>query len=40
MANNQIALLAQAPVFDTPLESQGKAMQIRNLMNQGEVQGM
>lgn len=40
MANNQIALLAQTPVFDTPFESQGKALQIRNLMNQGEVQNM
>lgn len=40
MANNQIALLAQMPVFDTPLESQGKALQLRQLMNQGAVQDM
>lgn len=40
MANNQIALLAQAPVFDTPFESQGKALQLRQLMNAGMVQDM
>lgn len=40
MANNQIALLAQAPVFDTPFESQGKALRLRDLMNQGQVQDM
>jgi hypothetical protein len=40
MANNQIALLAQAPVLDTPFESQGKALQLRQLMNQGAVQDM
>ncbi len=40
MANNQIALLSQVPEFDTPLQSQAKAMQIRNLMNQGQVQDM
>ncbi len=40
MANNQIALLAQTPVFDTPFESQGKALQLRQLMNQGQVQDM
>lgn len=40
MANNQIALMAQAPVFDTPMESQGKALQLRSLMNQGQVQDM
>ena len=37
MADNRIALLAQAPVFDTPFESQGKALQLRQLMNQGQV---
>lgn len=36
MADNRIALLAQAPVFDTPFESQGKALQLRQLMNQGQ----
>jgi hypothetical protein len=40
MANNTIALLAKVPEFDTPLESQAKAMQIRNLMHQGQVQDM
>lgn len=40
MANNQIALLSQAPVLDTPFESQGKALQLRQLMNQGAVQDM
>lgn len=40
MANNQIALLAQAPVFETPFESQGKALQLRQLMNSGQLQDM
>ncbi len=40
MANNQIALLAQTPEFDTPIESQGKALQLRQLMNAGMVQDM
>lgn len=40
MANNQIALLAQAPELDTPYESQGKALQLRQLMNAGMVQDM
>jgi hypothetical protein len=40
MANNQIALLAQAPVLDTPFESQGKALQLRQLMNQGQAADM
>lgn len=37
MADNQIALLARAPVFDTPFETQGKALGIQQLM--GQVQG-
>ncbi len=40
MANNQIALMAQMPEFDTPFESQGKALQLRQLMNAGMVQDM
>lgn len=40
MANNQIALLAQAPVFDTPFESQAKALKIRDMMYQSESQDM
>jgi len=40
MADNRIALLAQAPVFDTPFESQGKALQLRQLMNQGQAADM
>jgi hypothetical protein len=40
MANNTIALLAKAPEFDTPMESQAKALQIRSLMRQGESQDM
>lgn len=40
MANNQIALMAQTPVFDTPYESQGKALQLRQLMNQSQAQDM
>lgn len=40
MADNQIALLARAPVFDTPFESQTKALQLRQLMNQGQTQDM
>ena len=37
MAINQIALLAQTPEFETPLESQGKALHIRQLMNQNRM---
>lgn len=40
MANNQIALMAQMPEFDSPIESQGKALQLRQLMNAGMVQDM
>lgn len=40
MANNQIALMARTPEFDTPFESQGKALQLRQMMNQGQVQDM
>lgn len=40
MADNRIALLAQTPVFETPFEAQGKALQLRQLMNQGQVQDM
>ena len=40
MANNSIALLAQTPALDTPFESQGKALQLRQLMNQSQVQDM
>jgi hypothetical protein len=40
MANNQIALLAQTPVFDSPYESQGKALKLRSLMNQSQEQDM
>lgn len=40
MANNQIALMAKAPVFDTPFESQGKALQLRNAMNQSQAADM
>lgn len=37
MANNQIALLAQMPEFETPVESQTKALHLRQLMNQGQA---
>jgi hypothetical protein len=40
MANNQIALMAETPVFDTPYESQGKALKLRDLMNQSQAQDM
>lgn len=40
MANNQIALLAKIPEFDTPLESQGKALKIQQMMNDRQVQEM
>lgn len=40
MANNQIALLARVPEFDTPFESQGKALQLRALMHQAQTQDM
>lgn len=40
MANNQIALLAKMPELDTPFESQGKALQLRQLMNQGQAADM
>ncbi len=40
MANNQIALLAQIPQFESPLESKGKALQIQSLMNQRDIQDM
>lgn len=38
--NNQIALLSQTPEFDTPFESQGRALQLRQLMNAGQAQDM
>jgi hypothetical protein len=40
MANNQIALLAQTPEFDSPVQSATKRLQLQALMNAQEDRGM